>query len=180
MNPNRGFTLIEILVVLVILGVTITFIALGFERLEQDRVTSKAAKLSSWLQNMSDTAVLNGGLYGAVIHSDVIKRNGVTSDAKKIRLEAISFYNYRWFGLKGDDLDQLNLAENTVLSIYRSKRWQPWISLDVSENYAVPDVVFFPNGTVQPDRFRLSIGNDTASVERDKNGLFVWRVVQTL
>ena len=62
---QTGFSLLEVLVVMVILGLTATFVTVGFERLENDRLERSAGRLAEWFQALSDEAVLNGAVYGA-------------------------------------------------------------------------------------------------------------------
>lgn len=70
MRKQAGFSLVEILVVLVVLGLTATFATIGFQRLENDRLEKQAGQLSAWMQSVSDNAILDSAVYGIRLASN--------------------------------------------------------------------------------------------------------------
>lgn len=152
----RGFTLVEMMVVLVILGLTATFATLGFQRLENDRLEKQAGQLGAWLQAMSDNAVLDGAVYGAWY------------EKADNRLHAGYFFRHRWQRLNGSEFVSPELGDDTRLLLANGG----------DNNGGRPDILFLPVGTTSPERFVLQEENSGrgARIERDDNGVFVWRM----
>ena len=152
--------------VLVVLGLTAAFATMGFQRLESDRLTRQAGELSSWLQNLSDSAVLDGAVYGAWLSAD------------GERLESAYYYNHRWWQVDGDALASEKLADGVSLSLRAGddkRRWQPLVPATSVAGEREPAVIFLPTGIAIPDTFRLEDGERRiATVARDENGLYTW------
>lgn len=149
----RGFTLVEMMVVLVILGLTATFATLGFQRLENDRLEKQAGQLGAWLQGMSDNAVLDGAVYGAWY------------DRAENRLRAGYFFRHRWLRLDGSGFASPALGDDTRLLL-------------ADADGDRPDILFLPVGMTSPERFELRerAGGRGASIERGDEGVFTWRI----
>jgi type II secretion system protein H len=162
LRDSRGFTLIEVLVVLMVLGLTVGLTTLGFQRLEDDRLEQQAGQLSTWLQSVSDNAVLDGALYGV----------GLNPDGSG--LAASFFLNYRWWPMAGIEWQAPALEEDSELYMMAGKSWRLLTGGDSDSGR--PEVQFFPTGVALPDQFQLRYDGRVAVIERDTDGLFTWSV----
>ena len=161
---QKAFTLVEILVVLVILGLAATFTTLGFQRLEDDRLTKQAGHLSGWLQQLSDSAMLDGAVYGARF------------DDNSRRLESSFYFNNRWWRMSGENTASEKLAGNLTLVLETDGR-EPDLSPPVGGGVRrqVPDILFLPSGLSLPETLRLEADDGRAAVvRRDPDGLYTW------
>jgi len=164
---SRGFTLVEVMVVLVILGLTATFATMGFQRLEDDRLTKQVGHLSAWLQSVSDDAVLDSVVYGVWLSRD------------GRRLESVFYRDYRWWPLAAEQASSEELQEGVVITLEMDQRWQQLKQVEEDEAERVPDLVFLPTGLSLPGKLRLQDGDKRiAEIERDENGLFAWSLAQ--
>jgi len=66
-NNNRGFTLIEILTVLVIIAVMAGLLVIGFKDSPQRRLQREASELAALINAATDEAVMRGLEFGLVI-----------------------------------------------------------------------------------------------------------------
>lgn len=154
------------MVVLVILGLTVTFTTLGFQRLEDDQLKKQAGHLSSWLQNLSDNAVLDSAVYGAWLAAD------------GSRLETGYFYNNRWWTVTGDDASSAALSEQVALFKESSSGWKQILPAQENAEDRLPAILFMPTGLSIPEKFELRDGEDrTAVIERDDNGVYTWSLL---
>lgn len=165
----RGFTLVEIMVVLAIIAITAASVGLGFERLQQDRLEKQASELSSWLQALSDNAVLDGAVYGAWSGDD------------GQRLMAGYFLEGRWWLLAEGDHESLRLQQGIAVQMEDETGWRE-LAKQTRKGAAASEpsrVIFQPFGTVTPGRFRVSEGEPprAATIERDDDGIFSWQRV---
>lgn len=62
---QRGFTLFEVMIVVVIIGLMFTTITVGFGRGEAQRFISEAQQLQAWIANLQNQAVLSSTTWGA-------------------------------------------------------------------------------------------------------------------
>jgi general secretion pathway protein H len=76
MTRSRGFTLIEIMVVLVIMTVFLSIVILGFERIESRRVEQQADELAMWLKYVADSSTFDGVVYGIDLTPDALQAYG--------------------------------------------------------------------------------------------------------
>lgn len=166
MKKNGGFSLVEVMVVLVILALTITFAIPGFERLESDRLEKQAGQLSSWLQGVSDNAVLDGAVYGAWL------------DSSGQRLHTGYFYNNRWWRVDDELFESPRLEKEAELLLGDGSQWRPLAPGNDKETLR-PALLFLPAGTTRPRHFELRLHNDPrrARIEQDADGMFVWRML---
>ena len=67
LNRSRGFTLLEMLVVLVVVGVMVALLVIGFKDSPQQRVRREANDLAALINAASDEAVMRGIELGLVI-----------------------------------------------------------------------------------------------------------------
>ena len=162
---SRGFTLIEVMAVLVILGGTVTFLTLGFQRLESDRLEKQAGQLTGWLQAVSDDAVLDSAVYGVWYEPGG-------------RLIRGYYFGNRWWRLGDDDLGQPRLGDGLTLLTERGNGG--FVVLEQQRETgmeAVPDLLFLPSGLTEPDGFELREKRRAARIERNDDGIFTWSML---
>jgi len=166
-EQNRGFSLIEILVVMTILGATVMFVALGFQRLEDDRLEKQAGQLSAWLQLVSDDAVLDSALYGVWLG-----RGGAPSRVG-------FFFDNRWWPVNENGVRPAVLEATVAISVRMGEHWRPITDQTdrSSTSPGQPDMLFLPTGMALPDGLELRFEERTARVERDRDGMFVWSLL---
>lgn len=88
-DHQRGFTLIEIMVVIAVLALIATVAVGSINQALNRRYSSEAEQFSIWLNQMSDMAVMQGAAFGVV--SEVNKKT------KKItQLNAAIYYRNKW------------------------------------------------------------------------------------
>lgn len=170
MKIARGFTLVEVMVVMVIIAATAAMVSLGFDRLQQDRLEKQASELSSWLQSLSDNAVLDGAIYGAWLSAD------------QAQLVAGYYLDGQWWPLADKEDAVLSLQQGVAVLMEDETGWREWTV--AARNRALSDqplrVIFQPFGTVTPGRFMVSEGEPqrSARIERDDDGIFSWQLVR--
>ena len=82
----KGFSLIEIMVVIVIIGITITFAMLSFSHIgEQELCKKNAQKLTHFLGLVRQQAILSKKPLGVVINNDEYYAVNVQGKIKKLR-----------------------------------------------------------------------------------------------
>ncbi|MGV6807678.1 MAG: prepilin-type N-terminal cleavage/methylation domain-containing protein [bacterium] len=157
---SRGFTLIETLAVLVIISVSVSLVTIGFQRLENDKLETSAGRLTGWLQNISDSAVLDGAVYG------------VSLDSQSSQLVTYYNLNNRWWLIADDDFRSPRIPGEFDLVTDGASSWR---AFDTDEN-PQPKMIFLPIGSVEPERLVLSDTSDErqAQIERDEGGFFSW------
>ena len=164
---QTGFSLLEVLVVMVILGLTATFVTVGFERLENDRLERSAGRLAEWFQALSDEAVLNGAVYGARFDTSG-------------EFQPLFYFRNRWWPLSDQVVGQPPAIDVSLrLEVHHRDRWVA-TGIERDDELPRPDVVFFPQGMVQPDQWRLTEDKGagaSALVERNDDGLFLWQIL---
>jgi len=164
-RAGRGFTLVEVLVVMVIIAVGAGLVSLGFDRLQDDPLERQAGELSGWLQGLSDDAVLDGAVYGAWLSAD------------GERLETGYFHAGRWWPLAVEDGQHLRLVAGVTVRLADGPGWRALVPAAPGE--PSPQLIFEPQGVVTPASFALRGGEPPreARLERDENGLFAWQRV---
>lgn len=170
MKNARGFTLVEVMVVLVIIAATAAMVSLGFDRLQQDRLEKQASELSSWLQALSDNAVLDSAIYGAWLSAD------------QSRLVAGYYLDGQWWPLVDVDDQALRLQDDIIVLMEDETGWHELTVSGANTNSQEqsPQVIFQPFGSVTPERFMVSEGEPqrSARIERDSDGIFSWQLIR--
>lgn len=151
-RPGRGFSLVEVLVVLVILAVFVAFVVPGLDRFWQAGARQQRANLLAWLNNLADAAVFDGGVYGVVLAGDTLQPRVWLRD--------------RWYPLR--DVEPLQLAGCSVVFQPQTGALaavMPEDEAGTASNEAPPALVMLPSGMVLPPG-RLAVQSEkwTASV----------------
>jgi len=101
MNRVRGFTLVEMLVVLLIMGVFLGSIGFSLDRQSRDGLDAQAQQLAAWLNLARERAVLDAVVYG-------VRQSG---DA----LELVFHHDYAWHAVA--DVPLWSPAEHVTLKL---------------------------------------------------------------
>jgi type II secretion system protein H len=137
MSRSRGFTLIEIMVVLVIMTVFLAIVILGFERIESRRVQQQADELTIWLKYVADSAIFDGVVYGVDLSPDTLQAYGYSRGqwGQSLTMEKFIF--------KAPIAIEFQLGQDASLIATADKNDK----IDVA---VMPELVFMPGGIVEP------------------------------
>lgn len=177
-RQQSGFTLIEIMVVVVILAtlslMTVAAINQAFER----RYSNEAEKLLIWLNQLSEFSAMQGAAYGIVTEADKKLKTPV-------RLRATVYYRNRWLAVsfpepfvleQGSKIDWLldDIPEEPLF--YQQAAMGTREEIQAGEQDAIddedmlePPIAFLPDGYAEPEgEIKLSFA------DYDKHFLLYW------
>jgi general secretion pathway protein H len=137
MTRSRGFTLIEIMVVLVIMSVFLSIVILGFERIESRRVEQQADELVIWLKYVADSAIFDGVVYGIDLTPESLQVYGLSRGqwGQALAIEAFLVAAPITINFQ---VEQQDRAINTV------------VESDKKDAPVLPELVLMPGGTIEP------------------------------
>ena len=152
---QRGFTLLEVMVVVIIIAILsgISFVAIT--QMEARRYLNHSEKLSMWFQQLSEQAELTGAPYGFMIVGD----RDISADlygSEHQQLQAVVFFNYRWWRatqpplfklLQGAQLDWQ--SDNDAVFLIQPKS-VVLETLESDEPSMLPVTAFLPEGNMEP------------------------------
>jgi type II secretion system protein H len=137
MTRSRGFTLIEIMVVLVIMTVFLAIVILGFERIESRRVEQQADELTMWLKYVADSSIFDGVVYGIDLTPDTLQTYGYSRGQWSQSLSMEKFV------IKAPIEIEFQTGQDASLIAAAVER-------DKEDVAVVPELVFMPGGTIEP------------------------------
>ena len=152
---QRGFTLLEVMVVVIIIAILsgISFVAIT--QMEARRYLNHSEKLSMWFQQLSEQAELTGAPYGFMIRGD----RDISADfygSEHQQLQAVVFFNYRWWRatqppmfklIQGAQLDWQSDNDSAFLTQPKSDTLE---TLESDEPPILPVTAFLPEGNMEP------------------------------
>ena len=152
---QRGFTLLEVMVVVIIIAILsgISFVAIT--QMEARRYLNHSEKLSMWFQQLSEQAELTGAPYGFMITGD----RDISADlygSEHQQLQAVVFFNYRWWRatqpplfklLQGAQLDWQSNNDEVFLIQPKSVVLE---TIEPDEPPILPVTAFLPEGNMEP------------------------------
>ncbi len=160
-SHGSGFTLIEVLVVIVIIGIISAVVLLGLGNLGDDRdLQTEARRITSLIEMASDEATLQGRDFGLEL---------LQTGYRFVEHEPLTG---RWSEVVGDDLMRLRqLAQDTEFELFLedrhvlldidaadSARNDDTDGNDLSQDY-LPHILILSSGDITP--FRLEIVRNT-------------------
>lgn len=142
-SRRSGFTLIEILVVLLILAIAGTFMIVGYNQLLARQAASEIDEFHAWLEAAADIAVLQSTVLG------------VARDDSQLKLMA--YMRGEWFLLA--DQVFLDIGEEVQI-IWPEQALDPEVLQTINDNHPQPYLVLTPAGEIFPE----------GQIELDNNG----------
>ncbi|MDA8856024.1 prepilin-type N-terminal cleavage/methylation domain-containing protein [Porticoccaceae bacterium] len=157
-DHQRGYTLIEIMVVIAVLALIATVAVGSINQTLNRRYSSEAEQFSIWLNQMSDIAVMQGAAFGVV--------GEINKKTKKItQLNAAIYYRNKW--VKVSFPEPYIPGEGALISWVDETPEgeplfiQPQQEIESSSNYSelissqekkliTPFIAFLPDGYVEP------------------------------
>lgn len=160
MRSQRGYTLIEIMVVVIIVSLLLSFGYVGFSQLLGRRSSEDMESLQHWLQSASDRAQFEGAVYGVQIGDD-----------------GLLFLTYRQ-GIWLRVLDQQAWSGSSgeyELAFEATEVVEPGINGAEDSQELQPSIVFLPDGSQWPEgRIRVDYQGQTSWIAVDDQGQFAW------
>lgn len=187
---QKGFTLIEIMVVVFIFATLSLIAVVAINQADERRYSNNAEKLLIWLNQLSEFSTLQGSAYGIVTESETDKKarstSRLSSASTPVRLRAAVYYRNRWLAVtfpepfelqQGSTIDWLmdNSAEEPLFYQQAAQRTREEIlegkedTTDDEDDLLQPPMAFLPDGYVEPK------GDIVLSYEGyDRRFLFAW------
>jgi general secretion pathway protein H len=141
--PLKGFTLIEIMVVLIIIGVVLSFVTLSVGNSGQTQLQQEAQRLASLLTLASQEAILQAKEFGVAFTP-----------------EGYRFYEWqgqKWQALNNDDLFHLRTLPSTIQLVFYLES-EP---LQLEKEVEQPQLLLLSSGEFTPFEVRLMIKSNT-------------------
>jgi prepilin-type N-terminal cleavage/methylation domain-containing protein len=151
LRQQQGFTLIEMLVVVMIVATVSAMSVLAINQAFGRRYVAEADRLLVWLQQLSENSALQGSAYGVV-------NDGMKSGSQ---LTAVIYYRNRWVAVTAPA--PFPLSDDAVLEwlveFDEDERLLPQqqegSSLDNAgeldeDSLLLPEVAFLPDGYIEP------------------------------
>ena len=159
-STASGFTLVELLVVIVIVGITLTLVVVNFARDDKRVLSDEAQRLGLLLEHAHDEAVASSRLLS------------LTADGAGYRFTVASGAG-QWLPLEGDD-------------VFRPRAWAGGVNFgglrvlqNASPSTAAPRLMFSPSGFNAPFEFTLAAGDSYAVVGGDALGRVAISMAET-
>ena len=153
---EQGFTLIEIMVVVIVIATISAMSLLAINQTSDRRYETEANKLLIWLQQISERASLEGAAYGIVTESDS-EREGATTPSAITRLRVVVYYRMRWVAVSAPEpfLLENGAIVHWLLEDAETEELMPqgdqmanWYGDEIER--LLPEMAFLPDGYIEP------------------------------
>lgn len=157
---SQGFTLIEILAVVIIIGLVTSIVSLSVDQADPDTGARKEAlALRQALDFVSDLAVLNGEIVGLFVEPKEVEG----SPLKQWCYHWQRFREEQWVDLPPDTLDEHCLAENIQLDLVVEGKL---LVYDEDLEVQPPVLVWAPSGEATPIEITLYENGSNSSEKK--------------
>ena len=153
---EQGFTLIEIMVVVIVIATMSAMSLLAINQTSDRRYETEANKLLIWLQQISERASLEGAAYGIVAESDP-EREGAATPSAITRLRVVVYYRMRWVAVSAPEpfLLEDGATVHWLLQDAETGELMPqgdqmvnWYGDEIER--LLPEMAFLPDGYIEP------------------------------
>ncbi|MDS6630893.1 type II secretion system minor pseudopilin GspH [Klebsiella michiganensis] len=147
---QRGFTLLEMMLILLLIGVSAGMVMLAFPASRDDSAAQALARFEAQLRFVQQRGLQTVPVFWRLGASRSLAVSGLTAPRKQRPAPTGDDWNgYRWLPLRaGRVATSGSVAGNTLhLTFPQGEAWTP------GDN---PDVLIFPGGEMTP--FRLTVG----------------------
>ncbi len=165
MRRSHGFTLIEIMVVLVIMAVFLSVVILGFDRLDSRRAEKQVIELTVWLKYVADMAIFDGVVYGI--------------DLKGNDLDVYGYTGNEW--RRSMVFDSYSVADPAKISFSVPQESSLFDAVGDDDERPLPEIALLPSGDTEPSggRFVIEIeGQRSLALFWGDNGSLVTEAVE--
>ena len=157
MKTPKGFTLIEMLVVVAIVGILGAMSGLAINQASERRYPAEAERLLVWLQQIAQRSSLEGAAYGVVATFD-------EETERFTELQPVVYYRNRWIAVVSPESyaihDEAEIVWN--MEINEAEEFMPQSQSrradfdnegeleDQDDEFLLPEIAFLPDGYIEP------------------------------
>jgi len=157
MKTPKGFTLIEMLVVVAIVGILGAMSGLAINQASERRYPAEAERLLVWLQQIAQRSSLEGAAYGVVATFD-------EETERFTELQPVVYYRNRWIAVVSPESYALHDEAEIVwnMEINEAEEFMPQSQSrradfdnegeleDQDDEFLLPEIAFLPDGYIEP------------------------------
>ncbi|QGN36637.1 type II secretion system minor pseudopilin GspH [Klebsiella oxytoca] len=158
---QRGFTLLEMMLILLLMGVSAGMVMLAFPASRDDSAAQTLARFEAQLRFIQQRGLQTGQFFGVSVHPDGWQFMVLQARESSDPPPASNDWNgYRWLPLRAGRVASSGqvVGDQLRLTFPQGEVWTPGNN---------PDVLIFPGGEMTP--FQLSIG-DKPGIAFDARG----------
>jgi prepilin-type N-terminal cleavage/methylation domain-containing protein len=157
MKTPKGFTLIEMLVVVAIVGILGAMSGLAINQASERRYPAEAERLLVWLQQIAQRSSLEGAAYGVVATFD-------EETERFTELQPVVYYRNRWIAVVSPESyaihDEAEIVWNMEIS--EAEEFMPQSQSrradfdnegeleEQDDEFLLPEIAFLPDGYIEP------------------------------
>ncbi len=156
---QKGYTLIEIMVVIAVIVLIAAVAATSINQTLNRRYSSEAEKLSIWLNQLADFAIMQGAAFGVLSKTD-------KKTKKTTQLSAVMYYRNQWVEVSfpepyefgegasiawlADDSDKKPLVYQQA-ALPTREEIEEGLEVKDEDDFLQPSMAFLPDGYIEPE-----------------------------